>query len=309
MKKILLIILLLAGMSYPQYGIKPKLDSTITTVEGNTDAIIQIQNGTITSNNIYTKDQVDGLIATLRQELKDSIASLRELIDGVIPIFPYAPYNLDTTKVETNFIAISWDDSTTSPDSFLIEYANLQYDPITPTHAVWGYSTNKTDTISGLIVATPYSIRVRTIKAGSESAVSNVLTVTTDAEVPPPAGGGGETYLYVSASATGTGDGSVGNPYTLSQARNIVTGDDTVILAPGYYDVPNLPSQDVIIFSRSGTSGHRIVWRGTIADDAAYWADSAADFSETSTVIRCYGQYQDKAIILSGDYQTFENII
>lgn len=308
MKKILILCLFaftIFAQSTHQKG-TVEIDSLINpTVTQVVRDVADLAGGSIITT--YSKEAIDQMFASLRGDLDTLAIFTRALAGEIIPVYPYAPYNLDTTKVETNFIAISWDDSTTSPDSFLIEYANLQYDPITPTYAIWGYSTNKTDTISGLIVATPYSIRVRTIKAGVLSAVSNILTVTTDAE--PPVGGGGETYLYVSASATGTGDGTVGDPYTLSQARNIVTGDDTVILAPGYYDVPNLPSQDVIIFSRSGTSGHRIVWRGTIADDAAYWADSAADFSETSTVIRCYGQYQDKAIILSGDYQTFENII
>lgn len=186
-------------------------------------------------------------INTLQYQV-DTLASfctwLLSQIGTITPVYPYAPYNLDTTEVNTTSIAIAWDDSTTSPDSFRVDLADNATSPPVPTYSLYDYTTNKYITISGLTESTPYAIRVFTVKGGITSNTSNILSVLTDAT----SGGGGGTVvegassIKVDKNATGLNDGTTWtnayNSFASISWTNIGKRDgvqDTIYVAKGTY--------------------------------------------------------------------------
>jgi len=127
---------------------------------------------------------------------------LASQIGVITPIYPYPPYDLDTTQVNTTSIAVIWADSTISPDSFRVDKSL--------NGSIWTlveYTTDTTLTISGLTENTAYYIRVYTILNTNTSDVSNVLGVVTDADSPDPPGEEGD-HIFVDLNATGLNDGT-----------------------------------------------------------------------------------------------------
>lgn len=257
MKKILLFVILLANLSFPQFY---HIDSTMATatglrqVPGNIETAIDILNSTL-----YTKQELDGLLTILHvriDALFDSVAALRAVIGSITPTTPAAPTSLLAVSDGTD-IDISWDDGSDSYDSTEVFYST----GITSNYSLLGAVDSGVVTISDLA---PIKNQIRwyyakKIKAGVYSAPSNIDT----SFVYEATGGGGGTEgdngWFVDNTASGGNDGTNWTDAWESFADinwSALPVGDTIYVSGGS---DSTVYNETLNIGKSGTNGNIIV--------------------------------------------------
>lgn len=118
--------------------------------------------------------------------------------------------------------------------------------------------------------------------------------------------GGGtlKKIFYVANNASGSGDGTIANPFTLSQAVAGAKSGNTYFLKKGIYDLSSLAR---LTFSASGTIDSPIVWMGEIGSDIS--VDSTTSSGTQSTVLINNTYPYNEIIRVSGKYNVFKKMI
>jgi hypothetical protein len=285
MKKILIIIALLVATAYPQYATK---DTVISEQEKLTDVqrlqleLIQ-QIGTGLSSRLAN---IESAISTLSERvnaLDDSILVHRILINqilagGVVTVpSPLPVTDLVATPVSASQANLTWTGAASVYDSIYIYRSQLGITTSLPTELVVLDSGAVSYNNTGLDPTTTYGYSARTVKYVNGlklfSNYSNSDTATTFDEAPPEPSAGID--YYVSATADGSGDGSVGTPFTLTQALALNVTNKVFSLGVGVY---NLSSS--INFNKADNT-----WIGTLHPDDEKLRDADGSRSTVLQVV------------------------
>lgn len=265
-KTILTLILLFSVLGYSQQK-TVQSEHTMSVIDNAVNTIMQ--DYPTTASRITS---LEGQLAQLQADFDTLVAYVQALVISTPPILTPLPPTFIATGSSISAGAITSITATSTTDSIQFEYRSYQGNPLLQTNYTTSVKVDSgvaSTSITGLVEGITYEVRAFAIKWDSgirrTSNYSAVDTFTT--LVTPPAGGGGNTYLYVSASAT-NGTGTVGDPYSVSQANGVAVAGDTIIVLDGTY---NFNSN--YTFSRGGTVSQPVVWLAENEGQATFVAN------------------------------------